>query len=96
MRSEERRVGRGRRDCGQHEIRRTKHIEREISKNNQVLLVYPLVEHSEVLEYQSIEEARGYWENKFENVYVTHGKDKEKEEVKNKMQIGVFQDIQKS
>jgi len=57
------------------------HIEDEISKNNQVLLVYPLVEQSEVLEYQSIEEARGYWEKKFEDVYVTHGKDKQKEDV---------------
>ncbi len=57
------------------------HIKIEISKGNQVLLVYPLVEQSEVLEYQSIEEARGYWENHFENVYVTHGKDKQKEKV---------------
>ncbi len=57
------------------------HIESEISKGNQVLLVYPLVEQSEVLEYQSIDEARGYWEGRFKNVYVTHGKDKEKEEV---------------
>jgi len=57
------------------------HIEREIAKNNQVLIVYPLVEQSEVLEYQSIEEARGYWEKNFDNVYVTHGKDKEKEQV---------------
>lgn len=57
------------------------HIKEEISKNNQVLLVYPLVEQSEVLDYQSIEEARGYWEKNFNNVYVTHGKDKQKEEV---------------
>lgn len=57
------------------------HIKKEIEKNNQILLVYPLVEQSEVLEYQSIEEARSYWEKNFENVYVTHGKDKEKEEV---------------
>ncbi|WP_415396729.1 ATP-dependent DNA helicase RecG [Sulfurimonas sp. CS5] len=57
------------------------HIESEISKNNQVLLVYPLVEQSEFLEYQSIDEARGYWEKSFKNVYVTHGKDKQKEEV---------------
>lgn len=57
------------------------HINSEIAKNNQVLLVYPLVEQSEVLEYQSIDEARGYWERNFENVYVTHGKDKEKEQV---------------
>ncbi|MCX6053203.1 MAG: ATP-dependent DNA helicase RecG [Campylobacterales bacterium] len=58
-----------------------KHIKNEVAKNNQVLLVYPLVEQSEVIEYQSIEEARGYWEKSFENVYVTHGGDKEKEEV---------------
>lgn len=57
------------------------HIKREIAKNNQVLLVYPLVEQSEVLEYQSIDEARGYWEKHFDNVYVTHGKDKTKEQV---------------
>ncbi|MDD5158065.1 ATP-dependent DNA helicase RecG [Sulfurimonas sp.] len=57
------------------------HIKSEISFGNQVLLVYPLVEQSEVLEYQSIQEARGYWEKRFQNVYVTHGKDKEKEEV---------------
>ncbi|MCF6330370.1 MAG: ATP-dependent DNA helicase RecG [Sulfurimonas sp.] len=57
------------------------HIKNEIKKGNQILLVYPLVEHSEVLEYQSIDEAREYWEKNFNNVYVTHGKDKEKEQV---------------
>ncbi|MFA6196969.1 MAG: ATP-dependent DNA helicase RecG [Sulfurimonas sp.] len=57
------------------------HIKNEVAKNNQVLLVYPLVEQSEAIEYQSIEEARGYWEKSFENVFVTHGGDKEKEEV---------------
>jgi ATP-dependent DNA helicase RecG len=57
------------------------HIKTEIAKNNQILLVYPLVEQSEVLEYQSIDEAREYWERNFKNVYVTHGKDKEKEQV---------------
>jgi len=34
-----------------------------------------------VIAYQSIDEARGFWESRFENVYVTHGKDKEKEKV---------------
>lgn len=53
----------------------------EVDKGNQVLLVYPLVEQSEMIEYQSIDEARGYWEKNFENVYVTHGKDKDKEQV---------------
>jgi len=57
------------------------HIKSEINSGNQVLLVYPLVEQSEVLEYQSIDEARGFWEKRFSNVFVTHGKDKEKEEV---------------
>lgn len=57
------------------------HIKSEIDKDNQVLIVYPLVTQSEVLEYQSIEEARSYWEKNFNDVYVTHGKDKEKEQV---------------
>ena len=57
------------------------HIENELEKQNQVLLVYPLVEQSEMINYQSIDEARGFWEKKFKNVYVTHGKDKEKEAV---------------
>jgi ATP-dependent DNA helicase RecG len=57
------------------------HMKNEISKGNQVLLVYPLVELSEVIEYQSIDEARGFWEKNFKNVYVTHGKDRDKEEV---------------
>jgi ATP-dependent DNA helicase RecG len=58
-----------------------KHIKKEIEKKNQVLLVYPLVEQSEAIEYQSIDEARGYWERNFKNVFVTHGKDKDKEKV---------------
>ena len=57
------------------------HIKKEIEKNNQILIVYPLVEESEVLEYQSISEARDYWEKNFDDVYVTHGKDKDKEKV---------------
>jgi len=57
------------------------HIKKELALNNQVLLVYPLVEQSEAFAYQSLEEARGYWEKNFDDVYVTHGKDKEKEKV---------------
>ena len=57
------------------------HIKNVVAHNRQVLLVYPLVEQSDALGYQSIDEARGYWEKHFANVYVTHGKDKEKEEV---------------
>jgi len=58
-------------------------IKTEISSNHQVLIVYPLVEQSDALDYQSIDEARGYWEKHFEKVYVTHGKDKNKEAVLN-------------
>ena len=57
------------------------HIKSEISLAHQVLIVYPLVEESEFINYQSIEEARGFWEKNFEKVYVTHGKDREKEQV---------------
>ena len=57
------------------------HIKEEIAQNHQVLLVYPLVEESEAFNYQSISEARAFWETRFDNVYVTHGKDKEKEKV---------------
>jgi len=57
------------------------HIKDEIANNNQVLIVYPLVEESEIIGYQSIDEARRYWEKNFDNVYVTHGRDKEKEQV---------------
>jgi len=57
------------------------HIKNEIFSNKQVLIIYPLVEESDVFEYQSIEEARGYWEKNFEDVYVTHGKDKDKEKI---------------
>ena len=57
------------------------HIKEEISQKHQVLIIYPLVEESTEIPYQSLEESRGFWENRFDNVYVTHGKDKQKEEV---------------
>ena len=57
------------------------HIKDEISQNHQVLIVYPLVEQSSEVPYQSLEESREYWESRFENVSVTHGKDKNKEDV---------------
>jgi len=57
------------------------HIKEEIAQEHQVLIIYPLVEESSEVPYQSLEESRGFWEEKFENVYVTHGKDKEKEDV---------------
>jgi ATP-dependent DNA helicase RecG len=57
------------------------HIKDEIAQEHQVLIIYPLVEESTEVPYQSLEESRGFWEEKFDNVYVTHGKDKQKEEV---------------
>jgi ATP-dependent DNA helicase RecG len=57
------------------------HIKMTIARGEQVLIVYPLVEESEEVPYQSLEEARGFWEERFDHVYVTHGKDKEKEKV---------------
>ncbi|GIT98420.1 ATP-dependent DNA helicase RecG [Sulfurovum sp. TSL1] len=57
------------------------HIKEEIAQDHQVLIIYPLVEESSEVPYQSLEESRGFWEKKFEHVYVTHGKDKQKEDV---------------
>ena len=57
------------------------HIKEEIAQEHQVLIIYPLVEESTEVPYQSLDESRGFWESKFDNVYVTHGKDKQKEEV---------------
>ena len=56
-------------------------IKNEIAQNHQVLIVYPLVEESKEIPYQSLEEGRVFWEKRFEKVYLTHGKDKKKEEV---------------
>ncbi len=64
------------------------HIRDEIKQNRQTIIVYPLVEESEVIAYQSIDEARGYWEKNFEKVYVTYGKDKTKEEVLESFKAG--------
>ena len=57
------------------------HINNEIHKGNQVIIVYPLVEESENFEYQSIEEGKHFWLKHFDGVYITHGKDKNKEEI---------------
>ena len=57
------------------------HIKAQIAKGKQVAVIYPLVEGSENSNYQGLEEAQGFWRANFTNVYVTHGKDKEKEQV---------------
>jgi len=56
-------------------------IKDEIIQKHQVLIIYPLVEGSKEIPYQSLDEGRDFWEKKFDNVYLTHGKDKKKEEV---------------
>jgi len=57
------------------------HLHAEIAQNHQCIIVYPLVEESEMINYQSIDEGRGFWEKNFDGVFVTYGKDKNKEEV---------------
>ncbi|NPA56085.1 MAG: ATP-dependent DNA helicase RecG, partial [Epsilonproteobacteria bacterium] len=58
-----------------------KRIYTEINNHNQVIIVYPLVEQSKAYNYQSLEEAKDFWLKHFQNVYITHGKDKHKEEI---------------
>ena len=57
------------------------HIKSQIKQNKQTIIVYPLVEDSQVSNYQSLSAAAPFWLNKFEKVYVTHGKDKQKDEI---------------
>jgi len=57
------------------------HIRGEIERGFQTIIVYPLVEESENFDYLSIAEGEAFWNNRFDGVYVTHGKDKEKETI---------------
>ena len=57
------------------------HIKEEISNNHQILIVYPLVNRSDEINYTSLNDAIPFWKKRFDNVYVTHGKDKEKDEI---------------
>jgi ATP-dependent DNA helicase RecG len=57
------------------------HIENEINKKHQVLIVYPLVEPSDEVPYASLQEAAPFWQKRFSSVYITYGKDKTKDEV---------------
>lgn len=58
-----------------------KYIKDEINKGKQAIIVYPLVEESQSSNYQSLNEGSTYWYKNFKNVYLTHGGDKEKEEI---------------
>ena len=57
------------------------HIKKQLAGGFQVAIIYPLVESSESSNYQSLSEAQGFWLKNFKKVFVTHGKDKEKEEI---------------
>lgn len=57
------------------------HIRIEIQKGNQIIIVYPLVEESETLDYTALKDGEEFWRKHFEAVYSTHGKDKHKENV---------------
>ena len=56
------------------------HIESETEAGRQVLVVYPLVEESEHIGYRSLEASEAFWKERFDGVFVTHGKDKNKDE----------------
>lgn len=57
------------------------HLQSEINKGNQAIIVYPLVEESQALDYLSLSEGQGFWQRHFKNVYCTSGKDKNKQDV---------------
>ena len=56
-------------------------LRRELAAGNQAIIVYPLVQQSESSVYQSLEEAAPFWKAQFPGVLITHGSDKDKEEV---------------
>lgn len=68
-------------------------IKEEIALNNQVAIIYPKINEGVTegisndiakrgnIPYMPLNEAKGYWEKNFNNVFSTYGKDKDKEEV---------------
>ena len=57
------------------------HIKNVVAEGKQVAIIYPLVEQSEVVAYQSIEEGLPFWRKHFSRVFATHGKDADKERI---------------
>lgn len=57
------------------------HIKSVVAQNKQVAIIYPLVEQSEAIAYQSIEEGLPFWRKRFSRVFATHGKDADKEKI---------------
>ncbi|MCX2682871.1 ATP-dependent DNA helicase RecG [Campylobacter sp. MIT 21-1685] len=69
--------------CIQNEdfARLKQEIDEQIKQNHQVVIVYPLVNQSDTLPYMSLEQASKYWISHYDKVFITHGKDKQKDEV---------------
>ena len=57
------------------------HIKSVVAEDKQVAIIYPLVEQSEAIAYQSIEEGLPFWRKHFSRVFATHGKDADKEKI---------------
>ena len=57
------------------------HIKNEINNHRQVIIVYPLVESSEHIDYLSIAEGAPFWQKHFDQVHITYGQDKNKDEI---------------
>lgn len=57
------------------------HLRFEFALGHQAIIIYPLVEESEHIDYLSLAQGQEFWFKHFEGVYVTSGKDKQKQEV---------------
>lgn len=57
------------------------HIKNVVAEGKQVAIIYPLVEQSEGIAYQSIAEGLPFWRKHFPRVFATHGKDADKERI---------------
>ena len=57
------------------------HLREQISRGFQAIIVYPLVNESENHAYQSLSEGAPFWQKNFERTFITHGKDREKDEI---------------
>lgn len=56
-------------------------IKEEIKLKHQIIIIYPLVNPSDKIPYLSLEQASDYWKTHYEKVFITHGKDKNKDEI---------------
>ena len=57
------------------------HIRSQIEQGKQIIIVYPRVEEKSEFLYASLESSKQFWRTRFKNVYITHGKDKQKEDI---------------